>query len=736
MSTPSGQPPAFQRLDRKLQEPLYRIGWLELRPIQIEAIHEVLDGHGDIVIAARTASGKTEAAFLPILSRIVSEDEGSVRAIYAGPLKALINDQFLRLERLCEIADIPVHNWHGDVGPAAKQRLLENPSGVLLITPESMESLFVNHAERLDRLFSRLSFVVIDELHAFLGTERGAHLRSLIARLARKSREPVRRVGLSATLGDMNDARRWLQPGQPEDVALIEDHEGKTIRLRILGYVRHDPQDAEPEQTPREVTLETDVFQAFHGKTALIFANRKKTLEECAAFAARESQRRGVPNLFRVHHGSLSKSEREETEEALRSDRPIATICSSTLEMGIDVGTVSSVGQIGPPWTVTSLAQRLGRSGRHEGEASKLHMFIEEDAPAQDGSLIDRLFPKLLHAIATTELVLAKWCEPPEVDRLHLSTLIQQLLSTIKENGGARPDQLFDELVTHGGFSNVDQTTFLQVLRDMGAADLIEQTAEGPLILGLKGEALVKSHDFYAVFQVAREYRVTCQGRHVGDIVPQSSAEERHLILAGRSWKIVEIDHEQRTIVVEPSPGGRAPTFSPSGGVDVHPRVRETMRLLLSREDTPIYLDASAGEMLTAARASARQGRILELPFFQEGNSLVWFTWTGSRIQRTLAALGRLSGQLDPQDRGIALVFDSVEEKLVRAVYTGYLANSPSAEAIAEHCREKDGEKYERYLSRDVRLRLLAREDLNPHEALEVVRRAYVNPSTRSALPR
>ena len=591
---PETAPLAFNRLHPSLQEALYRMRWTKLRQIQVDAIHEIFDGTGDLIIAARTAAGKTEAAFLPILSRILEEPSPGIRAIYVGPLKALINDQFSRLELLCQEAEIAVHKWHGDVSAAPKRRMLEQPSGVLLITPESIESLFVNHPHRLDSVFSSLAFIVIDELHSFIGTERGAHLRSLISRLAAKSRKPVRRAGLSATLGpEIEQVRRWLRPSQPEAVRLIEDPEKKSIQLRISGYWEHsDPKQKQTEEgrnentRPLEGDLEKDVFDTFHGKTALIFANSKSDIEQCADYARRESARRGLPDLFRVHHGSLSKSEREETEEALKSAQPTATFCSSTLEMGIDVGNVKLVGQIGPPWSVSSLTQRLGRSGRKEGESSVIRIYIAEDEPDQNTSLFNRLFLELLQATAMTELMLEKWCEPPEIDRLHLSTLIQQVLSVIAERGGSRADELHRTLVLQGGFPNVDQPMLIHVLRSMGAADLIEQTPEGLLITGLRGEKIVRSHDFYVAFIVHEEYRVNHAGHHIGNIAFVPEFEEgKFLILAGRRWQILDIDHERKAITVQPSPGGRVPGFHSERGQDIHPRVREMMKALLKRAD-------------------------------------------------------------------------------------------------------------------------------------------------------
>ncbi len=584
------KPPAFSRLHPAIQEALYRMNWTQLRPIQVEAIHEVLDGQGDLIISARTAAGKTEAAFLPIVSRIVAEPRGGVRAIYAGPLKALINDQFRRLEELCAIAEVPVHKWHGDVGPAAKKRLRESPSGVLLITPESIESLFVNHPECLATMFARLAFVVIDEMHSFLGAERGAHLKSLISRLAAKSTEPVRHVGLSATLGDSDAARRWLCPREPEGVHLVQDtSDEKVVRLRLYGYCVQpsrtpDPDDATGEDPDvlESADLARDVFTAFHGRTALIFANRKSEIEACADFARREAAHRGLPDLFRVHHGSLSKGEREDTEEALRSGRPTATFCSSTLEMGIDIGNIQAIGQVGPAWTVASMLQRLGRSGRKDGEPQEMRIYVEEEEPDANTALVNRLFPGLLQAIAMTELMIVeKWCEPPEVDRLHLSTLVQQVMSVIAESGGVKADRLYAVLVERGAFPCVDKPTFLRTLRDIGAADLIEQTPEGLLILGLRGEQIVRHHDFYLAFQVNEEYRVTHRGRHIGDVgLPPLLEENPFIILAGRRWKVLDVDHDRRSILVEPSAGGRRPSFLPSHSGEIHARVRETMRRL------------------------------------------------------------------------------------------------------------------------------------------------------------
>jgi ATP-dependent helicase Lhr and Lhr-like helicase len=705
--------------------------WTRLRQIQVESIHEVFDGDGDLIIAAKTAAGKTEAAFLPVLSRILSEPAQGIRAVYAGPLKALINDQFSRLEELCREAEISVHKWHGDVSPSLKRRLLEHPSGVLLITPESIESLFVNHAHRLGRVFQSLAFIVIDELHSFIGTERGAHLRSLIRRLGAKSSLSVRRAGLSATFGpDVSAVRRWLRPWDPDAVRVIEDPTPKTIQLRVNGYLRHPTRkDREPHNDNTETPpspagdLETDVFETFRGKTALIFVNTKSHIEKIADYAQRESERRGLPNHFRVHHGSLSKGEREETEEALKSTKPTATFCSSTLEMGIDVGNVKIAGQIGPPWSVSSLTQRLGRSGRKEGEPSIIRIFIEEDEPEQDTSLFRRLFLNLLQATAMTKLMLEKWCEPPEVDCLHLSTLVQQVLSVIKERGGARADTLHRALVLDGGFPSVDRPMMLRVLRSMGAADLIEQTPDGLLNTGILGEKIVGHHDFYVAFIVHEEYRVNHANHHIGNIAfDPGFEEERFLILAGRRWQIMDIDHDRKTIAVRPSPGGRVPGFHSAQARDIHPRVREVMKALLEPGEVPLYIDVKAREMLIQARATAADSGLLRNSFLQDGPDAIWFTWTGSRIQGTLWGLGTFFGGLKVIDEGVALVFEKVSAARVQEIYHAFLTDCPDGVSLASQYTHRLIEKYDRYLSDDLTAELFARERLDLSGALEKIR--------------
>ncbi len=732
---------SFQLLHPNMQEQLYRMQWRELRPIQATAIQHIIQGNNHLIISAPTAGGKTEAAFLPILSRIVNDCTGGIRAMYVGPLKALINDQFRRLEDLCQRADIPVHKWHGDVSAAAKKELRNNPSGVLLITPESIESLFINHAGKLDGMFGRLAFIVIDELHAFLGTERGAHLHSLLHRVIRRSQLRVRFVALSATIGEgIQNARRWLCFSEHDRVDPIESPTGgKWLRYQVRGYLRAIEASAESDSALQSGNdsaelgksdgnpfLVADLFNCFYGTTALVFANNKSKLELYADLLRRECERLGVRSSFRVHHGSLSKAEREDTEDALRSESPTVAFCSSTLEMGIDVGNIKLIGQIDPPWSASSLTQRLGRSGRGEHEASELRMFIQEDEPGAMTSLVDRLFPSLLQALAVSELLLARWSEPPHGERIHASTLVQQVLSVIAERGGARADDLFDLLIRQGAFRNVDQQFYVGLLRSLGAADLIDQTPQGEIILGLKGERIVRSLDFYAAFKTPEEFTVLYEGRRIGSVgLPPSSSIDQFLILAGRRWRVLEVNLERHLILVTLAQGGSLPRWE--GELpDIHPRIRQEMRRVLLGEDVPVYLDAQGQEMLRAARQVAHNAGLDRRSIVGDRSNVYFFSWTGTRIQRTLLTYVNCKTGLHANDEGIALAFENTSEAAVRQALESLVKQPPTPEALAALITNKTQEKYEPFLSEELQFIVFGRNSLDVEGACELLKQSGI----------
>jgi ATP-dependent Lhr-like helicase len=708
---------AFDLLARPIQHVLWDMGWQSLRPIQVEAIREVLQTKQHLLISARTASGKTEAAFLPILSDIFTNPPDSIGAIYVGPLKALINDQFRRLDVLCERAEIPVHRWHGDVDAGKKAKVTSDPCGVLLITPESIESLFVNRSRFLRTMFRSLRFVVIDEIHALVGRERGLQLRSLLCRLRRYAKDPFRILGLSATVGDaIDDYKRWIASDAPASVTHISDPgETKRVLFGIQTFLDRPAlaQEAETVLKANQEAIEVpqpllaNIIEHFGGRKNLIFCNRREQVELFADELNSECRRLGRAQEFWVHHGSLSREIREDTELEMRGNRPATAICSSTLELGIDIGNVATVGQIGPTWSVNSLVQRLGRSGRKDDEPHCMRVMLTDQRSDADSSLIDRLHVSLLQAIATAELMRERWVEPPGNSSMDLSTLTQQILSCLAETGGSRADQLFRRLAGEGAFRDFDTELFAQVLRSLGKSKLIEQAPDKTLILAPDGERVVHDLDFYSAFATGLEFSVRHDGRLIGTLpallLPQ---EGDHLLLGGKRWQVEAIDVKRVEILVRPAHGKKPPRFLGGGG-HVHERVRKKMREILC-SDTPFaYIDGTSAELLEEARHTARTARLDSRCLLETANNTVlWFTWTGSKTQNTLRWIFESQG-LTVTDHDVALEIPLSPQELV-AKLAPLSADGLAAEDLAESTKIRELRKFDRFLDESLLVQSLA----------------------------
>jgi len=428
----------FDKLARPVQKWIRQQGWRELRDIQARAINSIHDNQADLIVAASTAGGKTEAAFFPLISQVLDapSELGGFDLLYIGPLKALITDQAGRLEDICREAELPVVPWHGDISQSVKSRALKAPRGILLITPESLEALFIRRGLEIPRLFGATRAVVIDELHSVLDSERGVQMRSLLNRLELAVKRPIRRIGLSATLGDMELSRAYLRPDDPSNVDLIEAEGGEAeLRLQLRGYLSGEEHETAPSATD---AISAHLFQNLRGSDNLVFAGARQSVEIYADRLRELCDREHLPQEFYPHHASLSRDHRDFVERRLKDPgKPTTAVCTSTLELGIDIGDVTCVAQIGAPFTVAALRQRLGRSGRREGLPAILRQYAVEARLTSESSFVDRLRLGLIRSVAMIDLLLEGWCEPPKREALHLSTLVHQILSVIAERGTA-----------------------------------------------------------------------------------------------------------------------------------------------------------------------------------------------------------------------------------------------------------------------------------------------------------
>jgi ATP-dependent helicase Lhr and Lhr-like helicase len=705
---------AFSMLDEKIQRWIWEHNWTDLRDIQETSIPIILAGDKDIIIASSTASGKTEAAFLPICSKLLETKSTLSTIIYISPLKALINDQFSRVKELCEHLDIPVHPWHGDVSDSKKKDFLKESKGILLITPESLEAIFVNHGSQVSTIFNNVTYIVVDELHSFIGGERGSQLRSLLHRIELVTKKHIPRIGLSATLGDMGLAAEFLRSGQGNNVNLIvSSSTGQDVKLLVRGFIETVPDLVleSNESTDAEVLAETDtdyrlaisksLFKTLRGTSNLIFANSRAEVENYADMLRRLSEKNLLPNEFWPHHGSLSKELREYAEEAIKDkSKPVNIVCTSTLEMGIDIGAVNSIAQIGVPPSVASMRQRLGRSGRR-GDPAILRIYLKENEISNNAELSDELRPQTVQTIAMVHLLVSKWYEPPSARGLHFSTLIQQILSIIAQHGGVTALQAWKVLCCNGPFQFVNEKLFIDLLRDMGAKKLLMQTTDGLLLLGEVGERIVNHFTFYAAFMTNEEYRLVTGSETLGTLpIDRPVPIDSFLIFGGRRWQVVNVDVNKKVIELKHAKAGKAPSFGGKMGW-VHDRIRQEMLSVYTATDIPVFLDVTAKQLLLEARENFLRYKLAEKRLISKGNNCYLFCWVGDQKLETIAALIRREG-FNAWNDEIYLTIETREEELKECLKSICSKDAVDPLELAKSIPNKASEKYDPFLSEEL----------------------------------
>lgn len=616
---------AYELLSPAIRKYVRDKGWESFRPIQEAAIRRIMSNDNHYILASRTASGKTEAAFLPILSKVNFNDSG-VKVLYLSPLIALINDQFMRVEDLCKDMEIVVTKWHGEANRSLKEKLVKDPQGIVLMTPESLEAMFVNKPYNVKQLFSRLNYVVIDEIHSFIGSDRGVQLKSLLSRLQDINESAFSVVGLSATLGDFAEAKKFT--GDPEKTVVLRDNATKELDAEFRYF----------KETPVLLPLDflKDLYKETRDHKVLIFPNSRGKAEEIAVSLLKISERVGGHANYFSHHSSVDKQVREYVEEFAKSKirRNFTIACTSTLELGIDIGSVDQVVQVEAAHSIASLIQRVGRSGRTEGVKSSLLLYATEPW-------------SLLQSLASWLLYLEGFIEPPQINDFPYDILVHQTLSITKGHSGIAKTELARQLKHNYSFSAIPAQEIDEIIEHLIQNDLLEQLRH-EVIIGVSGEKVVNSREFYSVFQTTEYYKVTNAGNGIGQI-PFSPVvvEDENILLAARIWKIKYIDHDSKKIEVIPAHDGKKPLFFGGSG-DVHPRIREKMlAILYSKEVYPVLNEASALEIDQFRKdfaVYALQDVLTERPFKIGLNECILYSFNGTRINRTLNYLWKLKG--------------------------------------------------------------------------------------------
>ena len=662
----------FERFPPFIQEFIYSHGWESLRDVQLAAAKTIFETESNLLLTSATASGKTEAAFFPILADICENPSDSVSVLYVAPLKSLINDQFARIEELLSESGVAVTHWHGDVAASHKKKLLKNPSGILQITPESLESMLINRSNDIVRLFHGLRYVVLDEIHTLIGSDRGSQIICQLCRIAHIIGHTPRRIGLSATIGDPQIAADWLAAGteRATDIPLFPSGQIKW-RLGLEHFYIQNPKldqskDIQDKTTsseerenegncaseslsdiknatdePKRKYAELDagyeyMYDCVKNKKSLVFSNSREETEYVTATLRQIAARRGEPDIFLIHHGNLSASLREEAELKMKNEDTHAVTCATvTMELGIDIGRLERILQNDSPNSVSSFLQRLGRSGRR-GEPPEMMMVFREENPLPNTPLPQLIPWNLLRAIAIIQLYIEeRFIEPPSNKKMPFSLLFQQTLSICAASGELTPKRLAEKVLSLPPFESVDREDYRTLILSMLRNDYLEMTEEKGLIVGLAGERLLGSFKFYAVFKDSEDYTVRCESDEIGTITTPPPVGDR-FALAGRVWEVEELDIPRKLIYVK-AVFGKMEVSWPGDYGEIHTKILERMKKVLIEDTVYPYLKPNAQKRLDVARNLARNTGMTEHSIVHLGGySYCLFPWLGTRSFRTL----------------------------------------------------------------------------------------------------
>ncbi|EHY90221.1 DEAD/DEAH box helicase [Saccharomonospora azurea] len=595
------------------------LGWRSLRPLQRQAVDPVMDGH-DALLLAPTAGGKTEAACFPVLSAMERHGWTGLSVLYVCPLKALLNNLLPRLRDYAAWLGRRVELWHGDVTAAARRRILADPPDVLLTTPESVEAMLVSANVDHKRLFGDLRSIVVDEVHAFAGDDRGWHLLAVLERLTVLAQRPIQRIGLSATVGNPQELLGWLQgagngsrpaavvaPGIAVNPSTTPDGD---IELDYVGSVDN---------------AATVISTLHRGEKRLVFCDSRRLVEQLGAAL----RMRGVTTF--LSHASLSVDERRRAEAAFAEARDCVIVSTSTLELGIDVGDLDRVIQLDAPTTVASFLQRLGRTGRRPGSVRNcLFLALSKQA--------------LLWAAALLELWGRGYVEPVEAPPEPRHIVAQQMLALCLQEhtvGSRLWTEAWNELAPFDGSAE----PIVGHLIEQGYLD-----RDGELLfIGPEAERRFGHRNFLdmtAVFTAPPQFTVLAGHQEIGQTDPALLTERvdgpRVLLLGGRSWKVTWIDWKRRRCFVEETDlRGKARWHSPGTEGRGYALARSARDVLLGATPS-VKLTQRATRTLAALREewgpTVAPDRLVVARTQGAKADVRWWTWAGRKTNATLAA--------------------------------------------------------------------------------------------------
>jgi ATP-dependent Lhr-like helicase len=644
---------AFSRLSPAVQYQIVNtLGFSGLRPVQAQTIDAVLDDKNCVVLAP-TAGGKTEAAFFPLLSRMDAEDWKPVSVVYVAPIRALLNNQEHRLERYAGLIGRRAFKWHGDVGDGAKRGFIRDPADVLLTTPESLEVMLMSRRVPAERLFRGLRAVVVDEIHAFVGDDRGGHLSAVLERLSRFCGRDVQRIGLSATVGNPGDILRWVAGSSQRSGVVVDPGGSRKTPEIALDWVANADNAAKM------------IAQLHPGKKRLVFVDSRRGVE------ALGEKLRAIGVDAYVTHSSLSLEERQAAEAAFHDGQNCVIIATSVLELGIDVGDLDHVIQIDAPSSVAAFLQRMGRTGRREGKNPSCTFLATEP----DG---------LLQAAAIVQLFRRGFIEPIPIAHRAAHLLAHQLLAmTVQVEGGIPVADWWAWVSQATPFQGLDETDRKELVDHMLAENILAESG-GRYSLGERGEKRYGWKNFaelYAVFSAPQILKVLWGATEIGSIdvtfAQQEKLENLSFVLGARPWRAVAIDFAQGIVRVEPIASGKLARWQGRGRLLGRDLCQAMLEIIVSDEVPPEW-SRRAKDRLAELRTEYRDAGAGSSAIVADTYGLRLWTFGGGKANNLLA-------QCLEERLGEKLVVDNLY-----VAFRGQAAASEAAirEAIADLRRE------------------------------------------------
>ncbi|MFC9085742.1 DEAD/DEAH box helicase [Nocardiopsis dassonvillei] len=609
------------------------LGWPDLRPMQRAAIDPLMDGD-DAVLLAPTAGGKTEAACFPLLSAMRGQGWDGLSVLYLCPLKALLNNLVARIDAYAGWLGARAGLWHGDTRQSQRRRMRADPPQILLTTPESLESMLLGTTTDHEQLLGGVRAVVVDEVHAFAGDDRGWHLLAVLERLERITGRRIQRVGLSATVGNPRELLTWLQGAAPDERRGHVVAPGAVSETAPANASPHPAGEVELDYVG-SVANAAKVIAALHrGEKRLVFCDSRRQVEELgAALRARDV------TVF-LSHASLSVDERTRSERAFAEARDCVIVSTSTLELGIDVGDLDRVVQIDSPDTVASFLQRIGRTGRRRGSTRNC-LFLTTSQEA------------LLHAAGLLLLWGRGWVEPVTAPPEPRHLVAQQLLALVLQKHRVG-DRLWPQ--EWNGLAPFDRSA-APILRTMVEQGFLDSDG-GMLFVGPEAERRFGRRHFIeltASFTAPPQFTVLSGRQEIGRTDTSVLTEEREgprlLLLGGRSWRVTYIDWTRRRAFVEPADGGGVAKWTSGAVSGLSFALTRAMRDVMLGADPPVPLTGRAQAALAKLRDEQASGSVHPggTLVTREGDGVRWWTWAGYRANATLAAT--LSSVTDPVQR-------------------------------------------------------------------------------------